>query len=293
MKKLVFIIMISLAALSMQAQKCAVLDFQIGNNITEEEADGFSYTFRSNFNPTNYTVVERMMVNRVISNFGYTRTDMTRQQILRVGRELEALVVVVGTMNKFLDEYSMDVQIIDVSTGTTIATEGAAFQKSDYRTTLNSIAQKLVKKLNNGQSSSHTPPTKPTTEGYTDLGLPSGTKWKNVNATGFYIYSEAVSQFGDRLPSKVQWEELKAECQWTWTGNGYRVTGPNGQSITLPAAGIRNCNGSVYSVGTSGNYWSSTPSTPDYIWTSYFNSGTVLMNYSDRCGGRSVRLVQN
>ena len=70
--------------------------------------------------------------------------------------------------------------------------------------------------------------------GYTDLGLPSGTIWKNFNATGFYTSDEAVSQFGNRLPTKKQWEELKAECQWSWNGSGYKVTGPNGNSIVLP-----------------------------------------------------------
>lgn len=78
-----------------------------------------------------------MKVNQVIGSYRYSRTDMTRQQMLRVGRELEAIVIVVGTMNQFLEEYSVDIQIIDVSTGTTVATEGAAFQKSDYRSTLN------------------------------------------------------------------------------------------------------------------------------------------------------------
>ena len=289
MKKLVFTFMISLMVLSMQAQKCAVLDFQVGNNITEEEVDGFSYIFRSNFNPTNYTVVERMRINQVISSYHYSRTDMTRQQMLRVGRELEALIVVVGTMNQFLEEYSVDIQVIDVSTGTTVATEGAAFQKSDYRTTLNSIAQKLVKKLNKGGSSIST--SRPTSEGYTDLGLPSGTKWKNFNATGLYTYSEAVSQFGDHLPSKEQWEELRAECQWTWTVSGYKVTGLNGQSITLPAAGYRGCSGGNR-IGSDGYYWSSTPYGSDHVWSLYFNSSEVRMFHNIWCGGQSVRLVQ-
>ena len=283
--------MISLAALAMQAQKCAVFDFQVGNNITEEEVDGFSYIFRSNFNPPNYTVIERLRVNQVISNYRYSRTDMTRQQMLRVGRELEALIVVVGTINQFLEEYNVDIQIIDVSTGTTIATEGAAFQKSDYRTTLNSIAQKLIKKLNNGRSSSTM--SGPTAEGYTDLGLPSGTKWKNFNSTGLYTYSEAVSQFGDRLPSKEQWEELKAECRWTWTGSGYIVMGLNGQSITLPAAGYRGCNGGVNRICTDGYYWSSTPNGSDHAWSLYFKSGEVRMFHNIWCGGQSVRLVQD
>ena len=134
--------------------------------------------------------------------------------------------------------------------------------------------------------------------GYTDLGLPSGTKWKNFNATGFYTYDEAVSQFGDRLPTKGQWEELKAECKWTWNGSGYKITGPNGNSIVLPASGIRYCDGSVKYVGSFGYYWSSTPGDSGDAWYLYFGSGGVYMNYGSRyngsrCYGHAVRLVQD
>ena len=128
---------------------------------------------------------------------------------------------------------------------------------------------------------------------YTDLGLPSGTKWKNFNATGFYTYYEAVSQFGNLLPTKEQWEELEAECQWSWNGSGYKVTGPNGNSIVLPASGFRYCGGSVDGVGSIGDYWSSSPGDSDDAWNLYFNSGGVIV-YSDyRCTGLSVRLVQD
>ena len=129
--------------------------------------------------------------------------------------------------------------------------------------------------------------------GYTDLGLPSGTKWKNFNATGFYTYDEAVSQFGNRLPTKQQWEELKAECQWTWNGSGYKVTGPNGNSIVLPASGYRLCGGSVGSVGVFGDYWSSTPKDSDYAWYLSVHSGGVYVDNGGRCRGLSVRLVQD
>ena len=129
--------------------------------------------------------------------------------------------------------------------------------------------------------------------GYTDLGLPSGTKWKNFNATGFYTYDEAVSQFGNRLPTKLQWEELKAECQWSWNGSGYKITGPNGNSIVLPASGFRSCDGSVYGVGSVGLYWSSTPFGSDDAWYRYFDSGEVYVYNVSRCGGLSVRLVQD
>ena len=130
--------------------------------------------------------------------------------------------------------------------------------------------------------------------GYTDLGLPSGTKWKNFNATGFYTYDEAVSQFGNRLPTKQQWEELKAECQWSWNGSGYKVTGPNGNSIVLPASGYRLCDGGVFHVGLGGGYWSSTPRDSNYAWSLGFGPGGVdVINSRRRCIGLSVRLVQD
>lgn len=137
------------------------------------------------------------------------------------------------------------------------------------------------------------PPLNATASDYIDLGLPSGTKWKNSNAKGFYTYDEAVSQFGKRLPTKEQWQELKGECQWTWTRNGYKVVGPNGNSIVLPAAGYRSCDGSVNGVGSYGSYWSSTPGGSDYAWILGFNSGVVGMFNNNRCGGYSVRLVQD
>ena len=128
--------------------------------------------------------------------------------------------------------------------------------------------------------------------GYVDLGLSSGTYWKETNESGFYNYDNAVSKFGNKLPTKEQLEELKNECEWTWLGNGYKVTGPNGESITLPAAGFRGCSGGVYYVGTYGYYWSSTPGGSDYAWYLDFDSSEVNMDNYRRCNGLSVRLVQ-
>lgn len=46
---------------------------------------------------------------------------------------------------------------------------------------------------------------------------------------------------GWRVPTKAEMEELKQRCKWTWTSlngaKGYCVTGENGSSIFLPAAG--------------------------------------------------------
>lgn len=130
---------------------------------------------------------------------------------------------------------------------------------------------------------------------YIDLGLPSGTKWASENEEDFYSYDDAVEKFGDNLPTEEQLEELKNECQWAWdsTKKGYTVTGPNGNSIFLPAAGFRGCCGSTYYVGSYGFYWSSTPSGSDEAWYLYFSSSSVDMYSDDRCYGQSVRLVKN
>ena len=137
--------------------------------------------------------------------------------------------------------------------------------------------------------------------GYVDLGLPSGPKWKASNETKgdgdvFYTYDEAVSTFGDKLPAKEQFDELLKYCIWEWLNNGgYKVTGTNGNSIVLPAAGYRRCDGGVYGVGSSGYYWSSTlsGSDSDHAWKLGFYSGGVSMSNPYRCYGYSVRLVQD
>ena len=46
-----------------------------------------------------------------------------------------------------------------------------------------------------------------------------------------------------RIPKKEEMEELLNDCSWVWTTvngvNGFRVTGPNGNSIFLPTVGCR------------------------------------------------------
>ena len=46
-----------------------------------------------------------------------------------------------------------------------------------------------------------------------------------------------------RMPSYSQMEELRTKCSWQWTQmnnvNGCLLTGPNGNSLFLPAAGVR------------------------------------------------------
>lgn len=130
-------------------------------------------------------------------------------------------------------------------------------------------------------------------DGYTDLGLPSGKLWKNSNEDGFYTYDEAVNQFGDNLPTKEDCEELYAECQWNWMGDGYKVTGPNGNSITLPAAGCRQGSGRTY-VDTIGCYWAMFGADSEgCAWFMFFGDAFRYMEGCTRRFGQSVRLVKD
>ena len=137
-----------------------------------------------------------------------------------------------------------------------------------------------------------------TPAGYVDLGLPSGTKWKAANETNpndennFYTYDEAMAAFGNKLPTKEQFMELRNSCDWTWTGMGYKVVGSNGNSIVLPAAGYGNCYGGVGDVGSYGGYWSSTPHGSEGAWSLNSGSEGVNVYFGDRCLELSVRLAQ-
>lgn len=135
-------------------------------------------------------------------------------------------------------------------------------------------------------------------EGYVNLGLPSGTKWRASNETNsnsgneFFTHDEAVAKFGSNLPTKKQFEELQNSCKWKWKGSSYKVTGPNGSYIILPASGYRYCGGDVYGVNSYGYYWSSSLGASDDAWSLLFTSSSVYMGSYDRCDARSVRLVQ-
>ena len=408
MKKLLSFVLMCLMALSMSAQRCAVLEFKAGVGISQADVDGISAIFITYFRPAGYTMVERTQIDKAIDEQGFQRSKMTESQMVRIGQILNVSKIVVGDVNVVMGQYNVDARVINVESGTIAATEGATFSGSSYRTTMQSIAQKLagkiaitsggtvysqqstspqrrskveviygylkifpneigefdsepssvIRQINNQVQYGYNNWRIPTNEelalirangyigqnkymtkesrqglvllvtdgkdaatlqqeaekvrkeeerrkaaeearkaalraqGWIDLGLPSGTLWKDQNeAGGFYSYDQAMAKFGNNLPTKEQLEELKNSCRWTWNGNGYKVEGPNGESIVLPAAGCRGCDGSVYDVGSDGDYWSSSPNGSERVWYLDFDSGKVVMRDSSRCYGQSVRLV--
>lgn len=111
-------------------------------------------------------------------------------------------------------------------------------------------------------------------------------------------YDAARANWGStwKMPTKSELEELKNRCTWKWTTQngvkGYKVTGPNGNSIFLPAAGCRD-GSSLYYAGEDGLYWGSTPleSSSDGAYYLFFDSSSQGVDWFDRRYGRSVRPV--
>src|SRR5574344_340877 len=136
----------------------------------------------------------------------------------------------------------------------------------------------------------------------------STSKWNNVSCSSLQsqgvidsnsnltaTYDAATVNWGGnwRMPTKAEQDELRTKCTCTWTTSngvsGYKVVGPNGNSIFLPAAGDRNGSG-LYLVGSLGYCWSSTAY--DYgAYLMYFSSYGCGWNGSLRRDGYSVRPV--
>lgn len=129
---------------------------------------------------------------------------------------------------------------------------------------------------------------------YVDLGLPSGTLWKKKNEKDLYEYQDAVSLFENQIPTKKQWEELMNHCQWQLTNNGYRVVGPNGNSIDLAEEGFVMCDQTEkLSVGGLGIYISSTSSDEEeFYWSLVISANKRFGDDVSDCWKTSVRLVR-
>ena len=119
----------------------------------------------------------------------------------------------------------------------------------------------------------------------------------NISGTEYDI---AIAKWGQgwRIPSKEDWKELIEKCKWTkekaFHVNGYRVEGPNGNSIFLPNTGLRF--GEKISNTDAGYYWTSEMAQNDRLCACYYyfdgekhNDIVSTRNYV--YSGRAVRPV--
>lgn len=390
MKKLFLLSVMCLVAITMQAQKCAVLEFRGASSVSVSDVDGISEMFMTYFRPAGYTMVERAQIDKVISEQGFQRSSLTDAQAVRVGRILNVSKVVVGKVSRLGGQYQVDVRVVDVESGHDIALEGSTFS-GDYRTNVRNLSTKLASKISikSGPTVQATPKpsttsrsrstvetvygylkvfpnelgtfqSEPTTiisqinkqakygynnwriptneelsllkannylgsgeymsresrsgivllvtdgkdyateraeahaQGYVDLGLPSGTLWKNTNEPEYYTYKEAVSKFGKKIPTKTQFEELMNKCTWSWNGSGYKITGPNGKFIVLPAKGVYYpYNGRVDCNQVQGYYYTTTTTGERKVYFLFFHPTGMSMSSEGGSNGKSIRLIQD
>lgn len=117
------------------------------------------------------------------------------------------------------------------------------------------------------------------------------------NIEGNPSYDAACANWGGswRLPTKEECKELVEECTWSRVRqkgyNVYRVKGPNGKSIFLPAAGWYD--GTTNDgTGRLGEYWCSTPSYREASYCFGFHGeDNPCVGHNDRRWGQSVRPV--
>ena len=107
-----------------------------------------------------------------------------------------------------------------------------------------------------------------------------------------------------RMPTHKEELELVNECSWesvTVNGiSGYKITGPNGNSIFMPRGGLYDgtdydCDGTKLSkVNTCGWYWSSTLNTIGSAYAQglcFFPSLLTNVGDHERCDGHNIRPV--
>lgn len=101
-----------------------------------------------------------------------------------------------------------------------------------------------------------------------------------------------------RMPTKAEIEELIENCNWIWMSYngvfGQKVTGPNGNSIFLPATGYRS-GWDVSAIGLRALYWSSTRNEiiTNFAYCLILDEEQLQYGSNDPYFGHSVRPVSD
>lgn len=101
----------------------------------------------------------------------------------------------------------------------------------------------------------------------------------SISATPTYDVV-AVNWGGNwRMPTADEMRELVWECQWEWTREdgkpGYKVTGPNGNTLFFPAIGYRSGPNVVHD-NDAGYFWTGTPADDELL--AYANCLFLIKN---------------
>ncbi|MCH5346316.1 MAG: hypothetical protein J1E63_04365 [Muribaculaceae bacterium] len=229
--------------------------------------------------------------------------EVRDSQIAKLGQRFGVKYVVVADVTEVFDEYYIQARLINVETGLVVNTadvSGPAESASQVISLAQRLSDSLMKGMSGGSSSTTFNGHEAVDLGLSvkwatcNVGAARPEQygnyyaWGETSTKGSYLnencrtlgvslgsisgrreYDVARATWGGtwRMPTRAEMQELVDLCSWQWTTmggqEGMKVTGPNGNSIFLPAAGFRDWSGYVKE-GSQGNYWTSTPAKSDY-----------------------------
>lgn len=304
------------------AKKVAVYVTRTGNKdidiiLGDQLVAGFATSGR-------YLAIERTQgfLNQLSKEQAYQQTGaVDDSDLMRLGKQFGVQYVCVAKTSQLFGDYYIASRLIDVEHGEVVNSyKKDAVQLSSSQQVV-SVAKEIASKLSDKTIAEQKQEEleyqaelarqreirkeELLRQGYVDLGLPSGTLWKDTNEGEVncrYTYDAAMNKFGNELPSKEQLIELKEKCIWLWINGSYKIIGVNGNYIMLPAYG-RQESGEKTAIdeGKYGAYWSSSVSNdsdrfklPYYLdfYYSDYSGNRIFTSTSSPYNKFSIRLVQ-
>ena len=130
------------------AQRVAVLNFNAGSGVTQMEVDGLSSIFNTYFSPKGAEIVERTSVDKILQEQKFQNSRFTNTDMVALGEMLNVSLIVVGDINVVMEQYNVDVRVVNVQTGTIVAKDGTSFSKGgSYRDMMKELGERLSNSL--------------------------------------------------------------------------------------------------------------------------------------------------
>ncbi|MEE1098154.1 MAG: hypothetical protein U0K83_07485, partial [Bacteroidales bacterium] len=130
------------------AQRIAVLNFNAGAGVKQNEVDGLSAIFGTYFKPKGAKFIERTRVDKVLQEYKMQKSRLTNTDMAAMGEQLNASLIVVGDVTVMLGEYNIDVRVVNVQTAEVVAGDGISFDtNTSPRTTMQHLGERLSKSV--------------------------------------------------------------------------------------------------------------------------------------------------
>lgn len=276
MKKLSIFICALFAVATVSAQRVAVLDFNAGVGVSQADVDGISAIFNTYFSPRGYTLVERTQIDRVIDEQNFQRGKLTQSQMVRIGQILNVSKVVIGDVNIVMNQYNVDVRVVNVESGTISAKDGATWAPgSSYRTMMSQLGTRLASQIAINPTTSTLPAVSQTQT------------WKvgdlyDVNGKQGVVYVVTPDGKHGKIVSlnqtRANWDAAKSWC--SNLGSGWRL--PTLDELRVIYKVVEALNQVLAAVGDEiprGLYWSSIERNSEDAWAVSMRGGDTYNDF--------------